>query len=197
MTRVYLTRHAETEYTRKGVETGQRDIPLTEHGHQQARSLATRFQDTSIDAIYASSLQRSRQTAETLAEPHGLAVETREGLKERSCGEMEGEDTEVIRRMLAENELNWSNWQPVGGETRPQAVARARPVLENICESTTDSRVFVVAHSGINRGLLASIICDDAGFGHRIKQGLVCVNELEYRSGGTWRVHTMNDTAHL
>lgn len=110
---------------------------------------------------------------------------------------MEGEKTAVIRERLVEKGLDWSNWQPEGGETRAQAIARARPVLEEICESNLDNHVLVMAHSGINKGLLASLICDDASFGHRVKQGLTCVNELEYRTGGTWRVHTKNDTTHV
>lgn len=197
MTRLFLTRHGETEYNREGIEMGQLDIPLSETGRQQARCLATRFRDVPIDAIYASPLDRSRRTAEILAEPHGSTVETRDQLKERSCGDMEGEETAAIRETLAEDGLNWSNWQPEGGETRAGAVARARPAVAEVCESHADDLVAVVAHSGINKGLLAAFVCDNANYGHRIKQGLACVNELEYRSGGTWRVHTMNDTSHL
>ncbi|MCU4719112.1 histidine phosphatase family protein [Halapricum hydrolyticum] len=197
MTQVFLTRHGETKYNHRGVEMGQLDIPLSDHGREQARDLATRFQHATIDAIFTSPLQRSRETAKILAEPHGMAVTSGERLKERSCGDMEGEKTERIEKMLVENDRNWSDWEPDGGETRAQAVARARPVLEDICNSNPDSRVVVVAHSGINKGLLASLICEDASFGHRVKQGLTCINELEYQADGTWRVHTMNDTAHL
>lgn len=197
MTRLFLTRHGETEYNREGIEMGQLDVPLSETGRQQAQRLATRFRDVPVDVIYTSPLERSRRTAEILAEPHGVTVEPRDALKERSCGDMEGAETAVIGELLAEENLDWSTWRPEGGETRAEAVARARPVVEGICESHADGLVLVVAHSGINKGLLAAFVCDDASYGHRIKQGLACVNELEFRPGGTWRVHTVNDTSHL
>lgn len=197
MTRLFLTRHGETEHNRDGIEMGQLDIPLSETGRRQAGRLATRFRDVPIDAVYCSPLERSRRTAEILGEPHWLPVETRDELMERSCGAMEGAETEVIRETLADEGLDWSTWKPAGGETRAEAVSRARPAVADVCESHADDLVVVVAHSGINKGLIAAIACDDASCGHRFKQGLACVNELEHRPDGTWRVHTMNDTSHL
>lgn len=197
MARLFLTRHGETEYNRQGIEMGQLDVPLSETGRRQARRLASRFRDVPIDAIYASPLDRSRRTAEIVAEPHGLAVVTRDELRERSCGDMEGEQTSVIRELLTAEGVDWSTWRPDGGETRAEAVSRALPAVVDVCESHAEDLVIVVGHSGVNKGLLAAILGDDANDGHRIEQGLACVNELEHRPDGTWRIHSVNDTMHL
>lgn len=197
MCHLFLTRHGETAYNADGIEMGQLDISLSDAGVQQAELLADRFADTSLAAIYSSPLERSRETAEIVASQHGIPVGSKPNLQERSYGEFEGEHVSVIQDHLRDLDTNWSEWKPPNGETRAEAVARARPVIEELCEQYLDDRILIVAHSGLNKGLLASFISDDPRYGHRVAQDLACVNELKYRSDGIWRLQTLNDTSHL
>lgn len=65
---VVLVRHAE-----KAGSVG--DVPLSEAGHARARALAEALGPTGVDAIVSTQLQRTRSTAEPLAERVGIAVE--------------------------------------------------------------------------------------------------------------------------
>ncbi|MBT4162651.1 MAG: histidine phosphatase family protein [Gammaproteobacteria bacterium] len=58
------------------------DPPLSDIGHQQARLVADWLEDTEIDFLYSSPMQRAHQTAVPLAESKGLEVELREGVAE-------------------------------------------------------------------------------------------------------------------
>ncbi|MGD0431502.1 MAG: histidine phosphatase family protein [Acetobacteraceae bacterium] len=52
--RLYLLRHGETEWSLSGQHTGRSDIPLTEHGEDEARALAPGLRDIPFSEILTS-----------------------------------------------------------------------------------------------------------------------------------------------
>jgi phosphohistidine phosphatase SixA len=66
---VYLIRHAEQA---KDVE----DPPLTQAGHQRAKSWADILRDTGIDVVYTSKKTRTKETGETIAQALNVPMET-------------------------------------------------------------------------------------------------------------------------
>ncbi len=46
--RIYLIRHGETEWSLASRHTSRTDIPLTEQGEQEARKLAERLRDFTV-----------------------------------------------------------------------------------------------------------------------------------------------------
>ncbi len=68
-TRVFLVRHGATSLTVEDRFAGSTDIPLSEEGRRQVASLAERLKGENIDAIYASPLQRTMETARILSAP--------------------------------------------------------------------------------------------------------------------------------
>ena len=83
-TRIFLVRHGATVLTAEDRFAGATDVALSDEGREQVRRLAARLSDDGITAVYASPLGRTVETASILAEPHGLKIETRDGLREIS-----------------------------------------------------------------------------------------------------------------
>lgn len=64
--RLFLVRHGETAESARGSYSGRRDVPLTEHGREQARRAGERLRDAGVDAIYSSPLGRAADTAHSI-----------------------------------------------------------------------------------------------------------------------------------
>src|SRR5262245_62372095 len=91
---VYLARHGETAWSPSGQHTGRTDLPLTERGERNARSLAERLRGLSFAKVFTSPLQRAARTCE-LAGFGGVAEVDRD-LVEWDYGDYEGRRTVEI-----------------------------------------------------------------------------------------------------
>ena len=61
---ICLARHGETAWSLSGQHTGLTDLPLTEHGERNARSLARRLNGLKFAQVFTSPLQRAARTFE-------------------------------------------------------------------------------------------------------------------------------------
>ena len=146
---IYLARHGETAWTLSHQHTGRTDIPLTERGERNARSLGQRLRGTTFDKVLTSSLVRATRTAElagfgsvSLADPN---------LMEWDYGRYEGKTTAEIRK---EN-CNWSLFRDgcPDGESVATVGARADRVIARL--RGLDGRVLLFGHSHFFRVLAA------------------------------------------
>lgn len=149
--RVVLWRHGRTAHNASARLQGQVDIPLDDVGEWQAETaaaaLASRYRPT---RIVASDLGRARATAQALADRTGLPVHVEPRVRERSFGEWEGMTSAEIAERWPEQHAVWAaGHEPerVGGETRPQVLAR---MVEAITAEATalgrDDTLVVVSH---------------------------------------------------
>jgi len=147
MSEVVLVRHGETEWSRSGQHTGNTDIPLTEDGEAQARSVVERLEGREFALVLSSPLQRARRTAELAG--YGERAELDDDLRERDYGDYEGLTTKKIRETIP----GWDVWRDemVNGETLAQVGARADRVVERALAADGDTLVF--AHSHLLRTL--------------------------------------------
>src|SRR5689334_19460074 len=88
-TRIFMVRHGSTVLSTEDRFAGATDVALSDEGRAQTERLAQRLAVEKIDAIFASPLGRTMETAEILARPHGLEVQPRDGLREISHGRWE------------------------------------------------------------------------------------------------------------
>ncbi len=97
MQTIFLVRHGETQWNVEDRMQGQiQHVKLNEKGVSQSVLLAKRLAKEKIDMIFSSPQERALQTAEIVAEPHGLGVITHAGLSERSHGPVDGMTREEI-----------------------------------------------------------------------------------------------------
>ena len=103
-TTVYIIRHAEAEGNVYRRCHGQYNALLTTRAYKQLPYLAKRFENVPLAAVYSSDLFRARVTAQAVAEPHHLSVETRPVLREIDMGDWE----DIPWAELAFPSIRWS-----------------------------------------------------------------------------------------
>jgi probable phosphoglycerate mutase len=147
--RIWLVRHGETEWARLGRHTGRTDIPLTDLGREQARSVSARLQGRPFARVLSSPLSRAFDTAKLA----GFAdrVETNDDLLEWDYGADEGLTTAEIRR----DRPGWTVWGagPRAGETVADVGRRADRIIALARAEPGD--VLVFAHGHVLRILAA------------------------------------------
>ncbi|MEU0117705.1 histidine phosphatase family protein [Streptomyces bobili] len=88
--RLLLVRHGETpSNVDRLLDTAVPGPGLTQLGERQAAALPEALADEDIDALYASTLVRTRLTAAPLAAAHGLDILVRDGIREIAAGDLE------------------------------------------------------------------------------------------------------------
>ena len=152
--RLYIARHGETDWNVQHRLQGWTDRPLDETGRKQAAALAESLKGVHIDAIYSSTLSRSRDTARTVA-GKALTVNSLDGLRERNYGHFQGgsdTDTEYLRRMN-----DWND-RLDDGESLNQLLARTRESLAQIRREHSAGNVLIVAHRITNQMVLRALL---------------------------------------
>jgi broad specificity phosphatase PhoE len=91
---VYLARHGETAWSLSGQHTGLTDLPLTERGQRNARSLGERLQRVGFSRVFTSPLQRATKTCELAGFADRCEIDR--DLLEWDYGDYEGLRTEDI-----------------------------------------------------------------------------------------------------
>src|SRR5580693_9071357 len=93
---VYLARHGETAWSLSGQHTGLTDLPLTERGERNARSLGERLKGLTFAVVLTSPLQRAVRTCEFAG--FGAKAEVDRDLLEWDYGQYEGRRSADIRK---------------------------------------------------------------------------------------------------
>ena len=146
MTELYVIRHGETEWSANGRHTSVTDLPLTERGEQQARTLASQLDPAHFGLVLSSPRRRARHTAELAGFVGEQQPEIDDDLAEWSYGDYEGRTSAEI----AEDVPGWTIWShPVpGGESADEVAARLDRVVARVRESGVERAVcFAHGHS--------------------------------------------------
>jgi probable phosphoglycerate mutase len=139
---VYLARHGETAWTVTGQHTGRTDIPLTERGERNARSLGDRLKGLTFARVFTSPLQRARRTCELAG--FGAAAGVDPDLMEWNYGTYEGRKTADIRKERPDWQL-FRDGCP-GGESLAEIAARADRVIARVRAINGDVLLFSSGH---------------------------------------------------
>ena len=152
-TRVVAIRHGQTDWNLASRVQGHRNIGLNACGRWQAQQVALALADEPFDAVYASDLDRARDTARALARHAGTELRLDSGLRERGFGVFEGLTYAEIEQRFPDAARRWrrreADFGPDGGETLRAFCDRAVGSVAALAARHRGQRIAVVAHGGV------------------------------------------------
>lgn len=150
MTRLYVVRHGQTEWSKGGQHTSVTDLALTDDGVSEARKLADRLDPADFQLVLSSPRRRAWHTAELAGFTGNAEPQRDEDLAEWFYGDFEGQTSEEIQETVADWTI-WTHPTP-GGETPEQIRARLDRVIRRVHDSGADQAI-CFAHGHILRAL--------------------------------------------
>lgn len=202
MTKIYLTRHGETEWNRQFRFQGHKNSDLTDKGILAAELLADRIEEISIDYIISSPLMRAYNTAEIVKGSKNIEILKNDGLKEINLGDFEGlsymdikkENPEIIQSI--ENDP-FNNRYP-NGENLKEFYNRVIKAFKEIIDKCKNKTILIVAHGGTLKCIEAYIkdfkISND-WIGSVVKN--CSLSYFEINENNEFKEIFYNDTQHL
>ncbi len=173
---------------------------LSDLGWQQVRRCRDWLREAPLGAVYSSPLLRARQTAETLAEPHGLEPAIVAELTEADVGQWEGRDWGDIAQSDPEGYRAFMD-DPgrvpyPGGESFADVQRRVLPAVLQRAEAHLGQAVAVVAHNVVHRTLVAAAMELPLQHSRRIFLENAGVSLVRFRQGRL-KALTINAMDHL
>src|ERR1700730_9584566 len=201
VTRVFMVRHGATVLSAEDRFAGATDVELSGEGREPTRRLAERLGHEKIMAVYASPLGRTIETAQILAAPHKLEVQTRDGLREINHGRWEQMTRREVEKRFPEEAAEWEKdpytFAPLGGESGLAVTARALPVLIELVREYPGKNILIVSHKATIRLLLSSLLgFDPRRYRDNLDQKPAALNIVDFRDPTRPRLTLFNDTSH-
>jgi broad specificity phosphatase PhoE len=200
---LYLVRHGATTHNRSNPPILQGrtvDLPLSDFGRLQAEQTAKFLAAVPLTAVYSSTLRRSRETAEVIADRHSLEIVARAELIEVDVGRWENRSWIEIERTEPEAFRLFHEDAVIhgyaGGENLSQVLERVRPAFDELLAEHLGKCIAVVGHNVVNRTWLAHVLGMPLSAARRLLQDNCCVNVVRYcpPEAAVW---TFNATFHL
>ena len=162
MIHLVLVRHGESVWHTDNRYAGSSDIALTPRGYRDAEILAQWAKGAQLDALWASPLSRTLETAAAVTRTTGLLPHVDARLREIDFGQGEGHTKTEMQQLFPES-LTAFQSDPVnhhlpGGEDPREAVARAVACFSDIEQIYPNGKVLVIAHNTLIRLALCSLL---------------------------------------
>jgi probable phosphoglycerate mutase len=156
MTIFYLLRHGEHNVQGRVCAGRMPGVVLSQRGRAEAEAAALRRAGAGIAAIYASPMERTRETGEIVGRHLGLPVTIHDDLAELDFGEWTGLTFDEVRK-----DPRWPLWAShrsisciPGGETMRAVQRRVVEAIMEIGAARPDEAVVLVSHGDVIRAAL-------------------------------------------
>jgi 2,3-bisphosphoglycerate-dependent phosphoglycerate mutase len=160
-----LVRHGESEWNKKNLFTGWRDVGLTEKGIAEARAAGDRLkaQGLRFDVAFTSALVRAQLSLDLMLEALGqksIPVVKDQALNERDYGDLSGLNKDDARAKWGDEQVRlWRrsyDVAPPGGESLKDTAARVLPyyIGEILPAVLRGDNAIVSAHGNSLRALV-------------------------------------------
>jgi probable phosphoglycerate mutase len=197
-TTVLFIRHGENEWTKTHKLAGRTPgVHLNEQGQKQAEALGKRLAEAKLDAIYASPLERTMETAQEIAAHHKLDVRSCSGLLEVDYGKWTGKKIAKLAK-----KKSWYTIQHYpsgagfpGGETMYQMQARFVQEVNKLVEGHHGQTLAIVGHADLIKSAVAHYLGVHFDLFQRIVISTASITTIVFTPAGP-RVVSVNDTNH-
>ena len=201
MAKLFLIRHGESYYNKLNLFTGNRDIPLTDKGRDEAVKVGRLLKNFRIDIAYTSCLSRAKETLHLILEHSGhqlVTVHNNAALNERDYGTLSGKNKSEIEKQYGAKQLNlWRrsfNATPPDGESLRETFHRVIPFFKKyiLSDLKKNKNVLIVAHGNSLRALIKELegISDAAIANIEVGTGEFICYELD-KSGSFLRIRNI------
>lgn len=195
-TLILLVRHGQTPTTGKVLPGRAPGLHLAEVGHQQAQRAAERIAELkTVDAIYASPLERARETAAPIAAARGMKVQIDKGLLECDFGDWTGAELKKLMKLP-----EWGTVQRApstftfpGGESFNAMQTRMVSAIDQLRAKHAGGVVVCVSHADPIKAAVAHAMGTHIDLFQRIVIGTCSITAIAYGFGAPI-VLTVNST---
>src|SRR3977135_3645600 len=153
MTVFHMLRHGEHGLLGRVLAGRMPGVGLSERGRAEIAAVAERLADEKIAALYASPLQRTRESAEIVAARLGLPIAFHDDLIELDFGEWTGATFDSIRA-----DPRWQAWRTQrslaripGGESMRAVQQRVVAAMVELNERHLHESIVLVSHGDVIR----------------------------------------------
>lgn len=186
-TTVHFVRHGKTPTTGAVLPGRAKGLHLADEGRRQADAVAERLSGLKkVDAVYASPLERTRETAAPIAKKLGLRVTNERGLLECDFGDWTGRALKELAKLP-----EWSTVQryPSGfrfpnGESFAEMQARITGAIGALVARHAGGTIVVVSHADPIKAAVASALGTHLDLFQRIVISPCSVTSVLYGAGG-------------
>nr|WBO77649.1 bifunctional RNase H/acid phosphatase [Streptomyces sp. SBE_14.2] len=199
-----LLRHGETALTpqKRFSGSGGNDPALSEIGREQAELVAEALaRRGTIQAIVASPLARTRETAQAVAKRLGLEVTLEEGLRETDFGAWEGLTFGEVRERYPDDLNAWladPGARPTGdGESFAETATRIAATRDKLVAAYAGRTVLLVSHVTPIKTFIRLALGAPPESLFRMELSAASLSAVAYYADGNASVRLFNDTSHL
>jgi probable phosphomutase (TIGR03848 family) len=197
---VLLVRHGRTPTTGQLLPGRAAGLHLSEEGRAQAEGVAGRVAelDPSPAAVYASPLERTRETAAPIARALGLRVRNDWGLVEADVGDWTGGKLPRLARTPAWSAVQrWpAGFRVPGGESFAEMSVRANDAVLGLVAGHPGETVVAVSHADPIKAIVAAAAGAPLDLFQRLVVSPCSVSALRFDPSGP-HVLCVNATASL
>jgi len=186
-TLVLLVRHGQTPTTGSTLPGRAPGLHLADKGNEQAAAVAERiapFGDK-VAAVYASPLERTRETAAPIAKALKLRVKADKGLLECEFGEWTGQQLKALMKLPEWRTVqsNPSGFRFPGGESFPEMQTRMTGALARLVKAHPGKTVVAVSHADPIKAAVADAMGTHLDLFQRIVVSPCSVSAILYGAG--------------
>jgi probable phosphomutase (TIGR03848 family) len=183
---VCLVRHGTTGTTGKILPGRAKGLHLSEAGQKEAEGVAGRLAGAAVTAVYASPLERARETAAPIGKAFDRRVVVDRGLLECDFGEWTGQELAKLSKLAQWKAVQRypSGFRFPGGESFQELQTRLQETVTRLVAAHPGETIVAVSHADCIKAVVAVALGVPLDLFQRIVIGPCSATVIAYASEG-------------